>query len=116
MGTPDFLALEQVENAADADARADQYGLGGTLFYLLTGRAPFADHKSMFSKLEAHRLEPPPNVRALRPDVPAELAALIHRLLAKRPEERYQTAADVATALAPFAGNSTPEPEIVPKK
>src|SRR5262249_1784919 len=46
MGTPDFLAPEQIENAADVDARGDVYGLGGTLYYLLTGRAPFADRKS----------------------------------------------------------------------
>lgn len=103
MGTPDFLAPEQVENAADADARADVYGLGGTLFYLLTGRAPFADHKSQFSKLEAHRSEPPPDVRMLRPDVPADLAVLLQRLLAKKPEQRSQTAAEVAASLAPLA-------------
>ncbi|MHB1426035.1 MAG: serine/threonine protein kinase [Gemmataceae bacterium] len=114
MGTPDFLAPEQIENAADADARADLYGLGGTLFYLLTGRAPFADHKSWFSKLDAHRMEPPPDVQKLRPDVPAELAALLQRLLAKKPEERFATADEVAAALAPFA--SAPQPRSEPVK
>jgi hypothetical protein len=109
MGTPDFLAPEQIENAADADARADLYGLGGTLFYLLSGSAPFAGHQSLFSKLEAHRSEPPPDVRTLRPDVPVELASLIKRLLAKKPEERFQTAAEVAAALVPFVEHSSPE-------
>ncbi|HTU88668.1 MAG TPA: serine/threonine-protein kinase [Gemmataceae bacterium] len=108
MGTPDFLAPEQVENAADADARADLYGLGGTLFYLLIGRAPFADHKSQFSKVEAQRSEPPPDVRTLRPEVPAELAALLNRLLAKKPEERLATAAEVAEALAANVAASVP--------
>jgi serine/threonine protein kinase len=109
MGTPDYLAPEQIENAADADARADLYGLGGTLFYLLTGTAPFAGHQSLFSKLDAHRLEPPPDVRTLRPEVPVELAALIQRLLAKKPEERFQTAAEAAAALVPFVDHSSPE-------
>jgi hypothetical protein len=113
MGTPDFLAPEQSENAADADARADLYGLGGTLFYLLTGRAPFADFKSFFSKLEAHRTQPPPDVRTLRPDVPAELAKLVQRLLAKKPHERFATAAEAAAALAPFAAASS-SPELSP--
>jgi serine/threonine protein kinase len=105
MGTPDYLAPEQIENAADADARADLYGLGGTLFYLLIGRAPFGDHKPLFSKLEAHRTKPPPDVRKLRAEVPEELAALVYRLLAKKPQDRFSSAAEVAAALAPFAGS-----------
>src|SRR5262249_38290521 len=101
MGTPDFLAPEQLHDAASAEARADLYGLGGTLFFLLTGRAPFAHHNSLYAKQEAHRSESPPDVRTLRPEVPVELAALLHRLLAKKPEERLTTAAEVAAALAP---------------
>jgi serine/threonine protein kinase len=108
IGTPDFLAPEQIEQAAEADARADLYGLGGTLFYLLTGRVLFADHKSLFLKLEAHRSKQPPDVRMLRHDVPEELAALLHRLLAKKPEDRLTTAAEAAVALAPFAGAPSP--------
>lgn len=104
LGTPDFLAPEQIDNAADAGAPADLYGLGGTLFYLLTGRAPFADHKTLFSKLEAHRSESPPDVRTLCPEAPAELAALQQRLLAKKLQQRLATAAEVAAALSPFAG------------
>lgn len=103
MGTPDFLAPEQIENASYADTRSDLYGLGGTLFYLLTGRTPFADRKSQFSKLEAARHEPSPDLRTLRPDVPVELAVLVQRLLAKKPEQRLATAAEVAAALTPFA-------------
>ena len=106
MGTADFLAPEQIENAADADARADLYGLGGTLFYLLIGHAPFAEHKSHFSKLEAQRYKPPPDMQKLRPEVPTELAELVQRLLAKKPEQRLATAAEVATALAPFTGGA----------
>jgi serine/threonine protein kinase len=105
IGTADFLAPEQVENAANAEAPADLYGLGGTLFFLLTGRAPFAHHQSLWGKLNAHRNEIPPDVRTLRPDVLPELAALVSRLLAKQPQKRYRTAAEVASALEPFAKN-----------
>lgn len=115
MGTPDFLATEQIENAADADARADLYGLGGTLFYLLTGRAPFADRRSLFSKLEAHRSAPSPDVRTFRSDISPELAALVQSLLAKKPEERMASAAEVAAALAPLASASrTPDASSLP--
>ncbi len=117
MGTPEFLAPEQIENAAQAGIQADLYGLGGTLFYLLTARAPFADRKSLFSKLDAHRFQPPPDVRTLRSEVPAELATLVDRLLAKNPHERYASAAEVAAALAPFAGKPTlpPAPALRPQ-
>jgi serine/threonine protein kinase len=108
MGTPDFLAPEQIEDAAVADAQSDLYGLGGTLFYLLTGRPPFADYKSLFSKLEAHRSAPPPDIRSLRSEVPSELADLVYRLLSKNPEERFPSAADVAAALAPYTGAASP--------
>jgi serine/threonine protein kinase len=107
MGTPDYLAPEQAQDAAAADGRADLYGLGGTLFYLLTGRAPFAHHRGLYPKLEAHRSEPPPDVRTLRPEVPEVLANLVSRLLAKKPDDRPQTAAEVAVALVAFAQPST---------
>jgi serine/threonine protein kinase len=108
LGTPSYLAPEQARSAAEADIRADVYGLGGTLFYLLTGRAPFAHHEDWGQKLEAHQAEAPPGVRALRPEVPAELAELVGRLLAKRPEDRPQTPGEVATALARLARGHGP--------
>ena len=107
MGTPDFLAPEQARSAADADIRADLYGLGATLFYLLTGRAPFAHRQGIYEKLEASRAEKPPDVRSLRPEVPAALAALLDRLLAKRPEDRPRTPKEVAAALAELATTGT---------
>lgn len=103
MGTPDYLAPEQARSAAEADVRADLYGLGSTLFYLLTGRAPFAHYGDGRRKLEAHQAEAPPDLRSLRPEVPAGLAELVSRLLAKRPEDRPQTPAAVAAALAELA-------------
>jgi tRNA A-37 threonylcarbamoyl transferase component Bud32 len=103
MGTPDYLAPEQIRGASAVDIRADLYALGGTLFYLLTGRAPFAHHKEVYEKLKAQQEEPPPDVCKLRPEVPAAVAELVRRLLAKKPLERPQTPATVAAALADFA-------------
>jgi tRNA A-37 threonylcarbamoyl transferase component Bud32 len=110
LGTADYMAPEQWDDPRQADIRADIYSLGCTLFHLLTGRAPFAQHHKLSQKLQAHCTEVPPNVRQLRPEVPAPLAELVGRLLAKKPEDRPQTPAAVAAALAPFAQGSTPAP------
>jgi hypothetical protein len=110
MGTPDYLAPEQIDNAAGVDIRADLYSLGATLFYLLTGKAPFDHHRGTLAKLKAHGHEPPPDVRALRPDVPDGVAALVARLLAKRPEQRFATPQELADALAPFTTPAATRP------
>jgi hypothetical protein len=99
MGTPDYVAPEQVADAANVDVRADLYSLGATLFHLLTGQAPFADRKSREDKLQAHQSEPPPEVRSLRPEVPVPLARLVSRLLAKDPRDRLLSAAAVLKEL-----------------
>jgi len=113
MGTPDYIAPEQAENTHAADARSDIYSLGCTLYHLLTGRPPFT-YPSTLLKLVAHREEAPAPVRAVRPDVPEELAAVLSRMMAKAPVDRYQTAAEVAAALAPFA-DATALPRPRPK-
>jgi serine/threonine protein kinase len=110
MGTPDYLAPEQADNPAAVDIRADLYSLGATLFYLLTGKPPFAHRSEMLAKLKAHGVETPADVRSLRPEVPADVAALVARLLAKRPEQRFATPQELADALAPF---TTPTPASV---
>jgi WD40 repeat protein len=101
LGTPDYMAPEQAEDARAADARADVYSLGCTLFHLLTGQAPFAG-QTVLLKLLAHRREERPSARALRPEVPAGLDAVLRRALARRPQERFGSAAALAEALAPF--------------
>jgi eukaryotic-like serine/threonine-protein kinase len=101
LGTPDFIAPEQARNPSTADIRADIYSLGCTLYFLLTGKPPFAEG-SAFDKLLSHLQELPRPLTELRGDLPADLAAAVAKMMAKDPAERYQTPADVAKALAPF--------------
>lgn len=102
IGTVDFIAPEQVENAQKADIRADIYSLGCTLFFLITGRAPFPGSK-LEEKLYARLLGTVPSLRALRPEVPAALDHVLDRIMARNPEDRYQTPADLALALGSFS-------------
>lgn len=116
MGTPEYVAPEQILDAAKADTRADVYGLGCTLYYLLAGRSPFAG-LSLFETLEAHHFRQPAPVHTLRPDVPAELDAVLAKMLAKEPADRYQTPGEAAVALTPFLkvkGAKTGPPRAVP--
>jgi serine/threonine-protein kinase len=102
MGTPDFLSPEQSRDLHKVDIRSDLYSLGCTFYYLLTGQLPFPGGTSV-DKLIRHASEEPPAIAALRPEVPAEVIAIVQRLIAKRPEDRFQTPQDLADALAPFA-------------
>jgi serine/threonine protein kinase len=101
MGTADYIAPEQAADPRAADIRADIYSLGCTLFYLLTGRAPFSDG-SVEDKLARHAGTPLPPVNLFRPEMPAGLGAVLARMSAKDPADRYSTPAEVAEALAPF--------------
>jgi serine/threonine protein kinase len=102
MGTPDYIAPEQAADAHAADIRADIYSLGCTLHFLLTGKPPF-DADSVLAKLKAHAEHAPSPLTTLRIDVTPELAKIVARMMAKDPAERFQTPAEVAAALAPFA-------------
>jgi serine/threonine-protein kinase len=97
MGTPAYMAPEQARGE-ETDLRADLYALGCVVFEMVCGRHVFPAGTPM-EFLLAHRDQPAPDPAAVRPDLPAALAALIRRLLAKRPEDRYQTAAQVLEAL-----------------
>jgi serine/threonine protein kinase len=104
MGTLDYMAPEQALDFHAADIRADIYSLGCTFYFLLTGRPPFAGGTPAQKLLWHQQAEPSP-VEQARADVPAGLAAVLQRMLAKRPEDRYQTPAEVAAALVePAAG------------
>jgi serine/threonine protein kinase len=99
MGTPDFLAPEQARRSHEVDIRADLYSLGCTLYFLLTGRVPFPGG-TIAEKLVQHQLDEPEPVEHLRPDMPPSLAAVVRKLMAKKPEHRYQNPAEVAEALS----------------
>jgi serine/threonine-protein kinase len=106
IGTADYLAPEQIRDPGLGDNRADIYSLGCTLFYLLTGRPPFPGG-SLVQKLFQHEQVEPPPVPSLRPEVPAELAAVVQKMLAKRPEKRYQTPLAVTMQLGRFCRTGT---------
>jgi WD40 repeat protein/tRNA A-37 threonylcarbamoyl transferase component Bud32 len=99
LGTPDYIAPEQAMDSRSADIRSDLYSLGATFYQLLTGQTPFGG-SSVTERLLRHQLDPVPDPSALRPEVPAEVSAVVQKLLAKRPDDRYQTPADLAAALA----------------
>ncbi len=97
-GTPEYVAPEQAVAGLPVDGRADVYGLGALLYFMVTGRPPF-ERATPAAVLEAQVAEPvvPPRERAA--DIPADLEAVILRCLAKRPDDRYPDARAVAAAL-----------------
>jgi serine/threonine protein kinase len=103
-GTADYMAPEQWTNYPHVDERADLYSLGCALFKMLSGVAPFQPlPEESASKMQAHLSAAIPRLSALRVGVATELEQLIVRLLAKRPEDRYQTAAALLSDLTPLA-------------
>lgn len=99
MGTVAYMAPEQAVDTHAADERSDIYSLGCTLFVLLTGRIPYPGATAIEQVL-AHREAEVPSVCELRPDVPEELAAVVKRMMSKRPEDRLQKMEHVVAALA----------------
>ena len=89
LGTFDYISPEQARDPRMADVRSDIYSLGCTLFFMLTARPPFPDG-TVLQKLLSHSSEAPPDPRILRPDLPDDLIPVISRMLAKRPDDRYQ--------------------------
>jgi serine/threonine-protein kinase len=105
VGTPDYMAPEQARNSSTADIRSDLYSLGCTFYYLLTARVPFPQGSGV-EKLLKHQMDEPTPVEKLRPDLPAPVAAIVKKLMAKKPADRYQTPAEVANALLPYIGKT----------
>jgi serine/threonine-protein kinase len=98
IGTLDYMSPEQVRGERTPDPRTDLYAMGAVLFECVAGRTPF--HPAADVELLRHHLAtPPPDLRTLRPDTPAALAEAVARALAKRPEDRWQTAAEFGGAL-----------------
>jgi serine/threonine protein kinase len=102
----DFIAPEQTRNAAAVDRRADVYSLGCTLYSALVGQVPFPGGDSK-EKIRRHRTEAPTSLRTLRPEVPPEFAALVHRMMAKDPNQRPATCREVVDALRNWVGAET---------
>ncbi len=102
MGTPAYLAPEQWADAGAVDWRADAYSLGCVAFELVCGRPPFIA-KAMADACAMHLYDQPPAVRALVPSMPAELDALIARLLAKAPAQRGGAMREIEAAFAAIA-------------
>lgn len=102
LGTADYLAPEQALNSHEVDHRADIYGLGCTLYYLLTGKPPFSDG-TLAQRIAKHQTEMPKSIRELRPDCPGELEGICLKMIQKDPRYRYQSAGDVAEVLEKFS-------------
>ncbi|MGE0609644.1 MAG: serine/threonine-protein kinase [Pirellulales bacterium] len=102
VGTADYVAPEQSINSYKVDARADIYSLGCTFYFALTGIVPFG-YRSVRKTIEAHRTRRPRPVPELAADVPADVVAILDRMVRKRPEKRFGSAQELYQALAPFA-------------
>jgi serine/threonine-protein kinase len=101
VGTADYLSPEQALDPQNVDIRSDIYSLGCTFYFLLVGRVPFVG-ATVMHKIVQHQKDEPEPVEVVNPDVPPALAAIVRRMMAKKPTDRFQTPAAVALALTPF--------------
>jgi serine/threonine-protein kinase len=109
VGTADFISPEQALGAP-VDGRADIYCLGACFYTLVTGKTPFEGNTTQ--KLIQHQMKVPPALHVLNPAVPRALSAVVARMMAKKPADRYQSAAEVIDALAPWVtGTGVPAPK-----
>lgn len=108
MGTLDYMAPEQGGDSKNVDIRANLYSLGATLYRLLTGEVIYhgAKYETPVQKMMALATEPPPPIQSRRADIPDGLAAIVHRLLEKKADDRYATPDEVAAALAPYCAGA----------
>ncbi|QJW97806.1 Serine/threonine protein kinase PrkC, regulator of stationary phase [Frigoriglobus tundricola] len=97
-GTVAYMCPERARNPAAVDLRADIYSLGITLFQMVTGRLPFTGTNA-FEVIAAHACDPLPTAHEIATDVPPDISALVSRMAAKRPEDRFQSYNDVRAAL-----------------
>jgi len=103
LGTFDYISPEQARDPRDVDIRSDLYSLGCTIYHMLTGSPPFPEG-TVTQKLLQHQKEPAPDVRASNPSVPADLAAIVSKLMAKERDRRYQTPELLVRDLLTVAG------------
>jgi eukaryotic-like serine/threonine-protein kinase len=98
LGTADYLAPEQAVNSHKVDHKADIYGLGCALYFVLTGHPPFPDG-TLAQRIAKHQSQSPDDIRKDRPDCPRDLADICMKMMQKRPEKRYANMREVADAL-----------------
>ena len=115
LGTADYLPPEQAINSHKIDSRADMYGLGCTLYFLLTGHAPFPDG-SISSRIIKHQNSMPPDIRQDRPDCPGELDGICVKMMQKDPRFRYRDCLQVAELLETWLVKYRKETESDPAK
>ena len=114
LGTLDFMAPEQIKDASTVDIRADIYGLGGVLYWCLTGSKPFASTGNVLQDLALRLQQTVPCLSSKRADVPVELDEVLKRLMALHPEERFGTPQAVMRALLPFLKTDVRDHFLVP--
>jgi serine/threonine protein kinase len=114
IGTADFISPEQALNSHEVDSRADIYSLGCTFYYLLSGRAPFHD-ANITQKLLMHQVREPVPIEETVPGIDPDLADVVRKMMAKRPEDRYQTPGDVVAALVPWTEEPITPPSELPE-
>ena len=105
IGTVDYLSPEQARNSHEIDPRADLYSLGCTLYFLLSGQPPFAEG-TIPQRVIAHQTQRPVSIRKKRPEVDAPLEAILSKLLAKKAERRFASAAEVEQVLAAWQASA----------
>ncbi len=103
VGTIDYLSPEQARDSATADIRSDIYSLGCTFYHMLAGRPPFADG-GLGERVYKHLSVDPPDIRDFNPDVSEEMWFVLQRMLAKNPDDRYQTPAELLLDLKSISG------------
>jgi serine/threonine-protein kinase len=106
-GTPDYISPEQSVDLHTADIRSDLYSLGCTFYFGLTGQVPFPGGTAV-EKIIKHTMQEPVPLEDRLPGIPSTVAAIVRRLLAKDPEHRFQTPADLVAALADWSNPPTP--------
>jgi eukaryotic-like serine/threonine-protein kinase len=110
LGTADYLSPEQAMDAHHVDGRADIYSLGCTLFFMLCGAPPF-DSGNLAARVMMHQSTEPPDLNRLRIDIPEMLYRILTTLLAKRPEDRFQSAADLLASICSLEANGPLSPQ-----
>jgi eukaryotic-like serine/threonine-protein kinase len=109
VGTMDYIAPEQAENAAKVDPRSDIYSLGCTLYFAVTGQPPFPGGTPL-DKIQRHRNDEPIAIPQLNASVPPGFIGLIRKMMAKNPDHRFTTAAEVREKLEPWISGEPPQP------